>query len=157
VRTDSTFGNVYDHFSVQYEYPNDVTIFCLDRQINGCANYIDDEFIGANGRASFNSLNVGIRVKGGESWRFRGERNNPYQVEHDELIASIRTGQPINEARQVAESTMTAIIGREAVYSGLVIEWDEAMKSDQDFTLEHYAFGDLPVGPVPMPGTYRFK
>ena len=53
VRTGSTFGNAYDHYSVQYEYPNDITIFCLDRQINGCANYIDDVFIGAKGRGHF--------------------------------------------------------------------------------------------------------
>lgn len=149
-------GNIYDHFSVQYEYPNDVTIFCLDRQINGCANHVDDEFIGTNGRAYFSYRKTSTRVKKGESWRFRGERNNPYQVEHDELIQSIRTGQPINEARQVAESTLTAIMGREAVYSGQDIEWEAAMNAPQDYSMEKYEFGDKPVAPVPMPGKYSF-
>ncbi|MCK5101420.1 MAG: Gfo/Idh/MocA family oxidoreductase [Cyclobacteriaceae bacterium] len=157
VRTDpDKHGNIYDHFSVQYEYPNDVTIFCLDRQINGCANHVDDEFIGINGRANFSYRKTGVNVKEGKSWRFRGERNNPYQLEHDELIQSIRTGNPINEAQQVAESTLTAIMGREAVYSGQEIDWETALNSEQDLTLEKYEFGDLPVAPVPLPGKYRF-
>ena len=157
MRTDPIkHGNIYDHFSLQYEYPNDITIFGLDRQINGCTNYVDDEFIGVNGRANFSYRKTGINVKDGKSWRFRGDRNNPYQVEHNELIQSIRTGNPINEAKQVAESTLTAIMGREAVYSGQEIDWDTAMNAEQDFTLEKYEFGDLPVAPVAMPGKYRF-
>jgi len=157
VRTDPIkYGNIYDHFSVQYEYPNDITIFGLDRQINGCTNYVDDEFIGVKGRANFSYRKTGISVKDGKSWRFRGERNNPYQVEHNELIQSIRTGNPINEAQQVAEATLTAIMGREAVYSGQEIDWDTALNAKQDFTLDKYEFGDLPVAPVPMPGKYRF-
>ncbi len=157
VRTDPIkYGNIYDHFSVQYEYPNDITIFGLDRQINGCTNYVDDEFIGVNGRANFSYRKTGINVKDGKSWRFRGNRNNPYQVEHNELIQSIRTGNPINEAQQVAESTLTAIMGREAVYSGREIDWDTALNAQQNYTLDKYEFGDLPVAPVPMPGKYRF-
>ena len=149
-------GNIYDHFSVQYEYPDDITMFCLDRQINGCTNYVDDEFIGVNGRANFSYRKTGTTLRDGNSWRFRGKRNNPYQVEHDEFIESIRLGTPINEAQQVAESTMTAIMGREAVYSGQEIEWETALNADQDFSLKSYEFSDLPVAPVPMPGKYRF-
>lgn len=156
VRTDPKFGNIYDHFSVQYEYPGDVTIFCLDRQMNGTASRIDDAIIGSKGRANFTYMGTSLRTLEGQAWRFRGETNNPYQAEHDAFIAAIRSGQPINEARQIAESTMTAIIGREAVYSGQEIEWDAAMKSPQDFTLKEYKFGELPVDPVPMPGKYKF-
>ena len=157
VRTDPRkFGNIYDHFSIQYEYPNDVTVFCLDRQINGCANHVDDEFIGVDGRANFSYRRTGYKSINGNSWRFRGDRNNPYQVEHDEFIHAIRTGEPINEAKQLAESTLTAILGREAAYSGQDITWDQVLNSDQDFTLKSYDFGDLPVAPVPLPGKYRF-
>ena len=157
VRTDpDKYGNVYDHFSVQYEYPNDITIFCLDRQINGCDNRVDDEFIGVKGRANFSYRTTGTRLKDGKSWRFRGKRNNPYQVEHNELVQSIRTGQPINEAQQIAESTLSGIMGREAVYSGQEIEWEAALNAERDCTLDTYEFGDLPVAPVPMPGKYRF-
>ncbi|MBR9997473.1 MAG: Gfo/Idh/MocA family oxidoreductase [Cyclobacteriaceae bacterium] len=156
VRTGNTFGNAYDHYSVQYEYPNDVTIFCLDRQINGCSNYIDDVFIGAKGRGHFSYQHTGISLLNGQPWRFRGEKNNAYQTEHDELIHSIRIGEPINEAKQIAESTMTAILGREACYSGKEITWEMAMNTKQDFSLEKYELGDLAIAPVPMPGIYNF-
>ena len=157
VRTGSTFGNAYDHYSIQYEYPNDITIFCLDRQINGCTNYVDDVFIGAKGRGHFSYQHTGITVKDGKSWRHRGEKNNAYQTEHDNLIHSIRIGEPINEAKQVGETTLTAIMGREAVYSGKEITWEMIMNTKQDFTLDKYEFGDLPVAPVPMPGKYKFE
>jgi predicted dehydrogenase len=156
VRTSSTFGNAYDHYSVQFEYPNDVTIFCLDRQINGCANYIDDVFIGAKGRGHFSYQHTGITLLDGKPWRFRGDKNNAYQTEHDALIHSIRIGEPINEAKQVAESTMTAILGREACYSGQEITWETVMNTKQDFSLQKYELGDNPYAPVPMPGKYKF-
>ena len=156
VRTGSTFGNAFDHYSVQYEYPNDITIFCLDRQINGCTDYIDDVFIGAKGRGHFSYQHTGISLLDGEPWRFRGDKNNPYQTEHDDLIHSIRIGEPINEAKQVAESTMTAILGREACYSGQEITWEMVMNTDQDFTLDKYEFGDNEIEPVPLPGKYSF-
>jgi len=79
-----------------------------------------------------------------------------HTTEHDELIHSIRIGEPINEAKQVAESTLTAFMGREAAYSGKEITWEMVMNSKQDFTLDKYEFGDLPVAPVPMPGKYNF-
>jgi predicted dehydrogenase len=157
VRTGSVYGNAYDHYSIQYEYPNDITIFCLDRQINGCADYIDDVFIGAKGRGHFSYQHTGITGLDGTSWRYRGEKNNAYQTEHDELIHSIRIGEPINEAKQVAESTLTAIMGREAAYSGKEITWEMAMNTKQDFSLDTYEFGDLSVAPVPMPGKYKFE
>jgi predicted dehydrogenase len=157
VRTDpKLYGNAFDHYAIQYEYPNDATVFTLDRQTNGCANYIDDEIIGSKGRASFSYLKTGLTTKDGNRWRFRGERNNPYQQEHNDLVAAIRHGKPINDAKQAAESTLTAIMGREAAYSGQEITWEMALKAKQDFRLEKYEFGPLPVAPVPVPGKYKF-
>jgi predicted dehydrogenase len=154
VRTDPRiYGNVYDHFAVQYEYPNDITVFALDKQINGGSHFVDDSVIGADGRANFAYRTMGYTSKSG-SWRFRGERNNPYQVEHEALIQSIRTGNPINEARQMAESTLTAIMGREVCYSGAELDWDTAMNLTKELKPVAYAFGDNPVDPVPMPGKY---
>ena len=75
--------------------------------------------------------------------------------EHAELIRGIRTGQPLNEARQVAESTLMAIMGRESAYSGKMIEWDEALNSKQDLTPAKLEFGPMPTPPVAMPGKYR--
>jgi len=157
VRTDpNLYGNIFDHFAIQYEYPNGATLFCLDRQTNGCTNYVDDEIIGSKGRANFSYRRTGLTTKDGDRWRFRGDRNNPYQVEHNELIEAIRLGKPINEAKQTAESTLTAIMGREAAYSGQEITWEMAMKAKQDFTLPKYEFGKLETASVPVPGKYRF-
>jgi hypothetical protein len=77
--------------------------------------------------------------------------------EHENLIASIRAGQPINEAQNIAESTMTAIIGREAVYSGQEVAWDRAMQSETRLGPDKYEFGDYAVAPIARPGSYRFS
>lgn len=155
VRTDPKFGNIYDHMSVCYEYADGVLGFCMDRQINGCTNRVRDEIIGTEGKAFLGSM-AAVMKDNGDQWRFRGERNNAYQLEHEEIIRSIREGNPVNEARQVAESTLMAIMGREATYSGRELTWDDLMNSNQDFTLDKYELGDAPVPPVPMPGKYRF-
>ncbi|HLF34314.1 MAG TPA: Gfo/Idh/MocA family oxidoreductase, partial [Cyclobacteriaceae bacterium] len=155
VRTDPKFGNIYDHISVQFEYPDGVMAFCMDRQINGCVSRVRDVIFGTAGKAVMGNQAV-IQKKDGSSWRFREERNNAYQTEHEEIIRSIRTDNPVNEARQVAESTLTAIMGREAAYSGQELSWDEAMNSKQDFNLKEYALGDMPLPPVAMPGKYKF-
>lgn len=58
-------------------------------------------------------------------WTYDGARNDPYQTEHDDLFASIRSGQPLNEGQFVAESTLTAIMGRMATYSGKMVTWEK--------------------------------
>ena len=89
------------------------------------------------------------RLDGGE--RRHGARQQPEQDE--ELRLTFR--KPLNESRQVAESTMTAILGREAAYTGKAIKWDEIMNSDLDLSPPKYEFGDLAVGKVPIPGKGR--
>ncbi len=155
VRTDPKFGNIFDHISVQFEYPDGVLGFCQDRQINGCVNRVRDLIIGTEGRA-FMGYPTYIQYDDGRSWRSRDDEGNAYQIEHEEIIKSIREGNPVNEARQVAESTLTAIMGREAAYSGREITWDDIMNSKQDFSLEEYALGEMPMPPVAMPGKYKF-
>ena len=153
VRTAPQYGYIYDHFAVEYEYPNGVAMFSQCRQINGCQNKVEEAVVGTEGRSNCHNF---IRTHDGSRWRFRQSEPNPYQQEHHDLIASIRAGNPINEAQAVAEGTMTAIIGREAVYSGQAIEWDAAMSSTTRLGPKEYQFGDLPTPDVPMPGRYRF-
>lgn len=158
VRTDPRFGNIYDHFAVEYQFANGVRCFAMDRQTNGCANRIEEAFLGTKGTGRFGLFRGwGIDFKSGKKWRFSGPRNNPYHQEHEDLINSIRSGQPINEARQLAESTLTAIMGREATYSGQIIEWEDALNSTQDLRPPTYEFGPLLTRPVPMPGRYKFN
>lgn len=155
VRTDPKFGNIYDHMSVQFEYPDGLLGFCMDRQINGCVSRVRDVVIGASGRA-FMGYPTYIAYDNGKNWRIRDDEKNAYQIEHADLIMSIREGKPINEAKQVAESTLTAIMGREAAYSGREISWEDIISSKQDFTLNEYALKDMSMPPVAMPGKYKF-
>jgi predicted dehydrogenase len=153
VRTGKQHGHIYDHFAVEYEYPGGVRMFSQARQMNGCDIVVDEGVVGTAGVSNCCNL---IQPKKGAAWRFKGAQRNPYSQEHVDLIASIRAGKPINEAQTVAESTMTAILGREAVYSGKSIEWDAAMKSTRHLGPEKYELGPYPTPEVPMPGRHTF-
>ncbi len=99
-----------------------------------------------------------IRVKEGQgqSWRYRGQNESPYVLEHADNIKAIRSGQPLNEAKTVAESTATAILGREAAYSGQRVEFDEIMEQKTS-TLPAQLAWDAPAPKieVPIPGRYK--
>jgi predicted dehydrogenase len=155
VRTGERHGHIFDHFAVEFEYPNGVTMFSQCRQINGCQNIVAESVTGSKGTSNCADR---IEVKGGERWRYRGASPSPYHQEHIDLISSILAGKPINEAQAIAESTMTGILGREAVYSGQVITWDDAMKSETRLGPSNDGqFGPYPIPPVAMPGTYQFS
>jgi predicted dehydrogenase len=154
VRTSTEHGYVFDHFAVEFEYPNGVSMFSQCRQINECRNIVEEAVVGTKGTSNCKDH---IQAQNGERWRFRDRTQpSPYKLEHEHLIASIRTGAPINEAQALAESTLTGIIGREAVYSGQTIEWDKAMQSTMRLGPERYELGPYPTPKVAMPGLYRF-
>jgi predicted dehydrogenase len=153
VRTQPVHGHIFDHFAVEFEYPNGVRVFSQCRQINGCEGKVEEAVVGRKGTS--NCCNW-IRSQPSEVWRFRGGDVNAYQQEHQDLIQSIRAGQPINEARSIAESTLTGIMGRESAYSGQSIEWEQALNSALRLGPEKYEFGPLAVPPVAMPGKHRF-
>jgi predicted dehydrogenase len=153
VNTAPRYGNVFDHFAVEYEYPNGIRVFSQARQIPDCDSMVEEHVVGTLGASNCREA---IAPKSGAGWRFRGPSPNPYRQEHEDLIASIPAGVPINEARTIAESTMTGILGREAVYSGKAIEWDAAMQSATRLGPERYALGAYPTPEVAMPGRYRF-
>ena len=93
------------------------------------------------------------KITGEKPWTFEGEETNPYVQEHIDLIASIRNGKPLNEGRQIAESTMCAIIGRMSAYTGRAISWEWAMNASKlDLTPPKYEFGPNPVDPAAVPG-----
>ncbi|MCF7668650.1 MAG: Gfo/Idh/MocA family oxidoreductase [Verrucomicrobia bacterium] len=154
VRVQPIFGNVYDHFATEYEYPSGMRMFSQCRQINGCTNNVSEFALGKNGSSNCSGL---IEVQDGDSWRFRGRRTNPYEQEHVDLINSIRRGEPLNEAQNVAESTLTAIMGRLSAYSGRTVTWEEALNADLNLSPDKLTLGDLPVSPVAMPGKYDFS
>jgi len=147
-RTGPEFGNIYDHFAVEYEYPNGVRVLSMCRQTKGAADRVEERLVGTKGSA----FGYG-ETKGASPWKFEGEEANPYVQEHADLVASIRSGKPLNEGRRVAESTMCAIIGRMSAYTGRAINWDWAMNTSQlDLTPKNFEFGPNPVDPVAVPG-----
>lgn len=155
-RVAAQFGHIYDHFAVEYLYSNGIRCFAMDRHTDGSAGLVEELFLGAKGVARFGLFGGwNLSPREGSPWRFRGPNNSPYQLEHAELIESIRTGEPINEARQLAESTLTVIMGRESAYSGQFVEWEDALNSKQDLTPAKYEFGPMPFPPVPIPGKYQ--
>ena len=111
-RTGEEHGNIFDHFGVEFIYPNDVRTISMCRQIDGSDGNVSERVVGTKGMSD-----CAGRIQGENSWRYRGENPNPYVEEHKDLIASIRSGNPLNEGRQVAESTLCAIMGRESAYS----------------------------------------
>lgn len=148
VRTSKDYGNIYDHFAIDYEYPEGVHVSSYCRQIPGCENNVSEQVIGAKGEWTSN----GYRMTGGSKWRFRGKERNPYEQEHIDLIDSIRAGKPLNELQQVAESTLTAILGRMSAYTGKAVTWDEALNSKQNLIPDKLVMGPLQTPPVAVPG-----
>lgn len=138
------FGDIYDHFSCDYEYPNGVRVTSLARHWNDCAGGVFEEVVGTKGRSNCHDM---------------GQRGiNPYVQEHIDLVKSIRGEIPyLNEGVQVAESTMTAIMGRMAAYTGEELKWDDAINSDLSIVPGVLDFSkSYPVGPIPSPGAGKF-
>jgi len=148
VRVEPEYGNIFDHFAVEFEYPEGVRVASYCRQTKGCAERVEEKIIGTKGVA----FGYG-EIKGDRPWKFEGEERNPYEQEHADLIESIRAGKPLNEGRQVAESTLCAIMGRMSAYTGRAISWDWVMSASQlDLTPKTMAFGPNPVDPPAVPG-----
>jgi predicted dehydrogenase len=147
-RTAPEYGNIYDHFAVEFEYPSGVRVQSMCRQIPGCAERVEEKIVGTKGYA----FGYG-EIHGENFWKFEGDEQNPYVQEHVDLIAGLRSGKLPNEARRIAESTMCAILGRMSAYTGRAISWEWAMNSSKlDLTPPKFEFGPVPVEPVAIPG-----
>jgi predicted dehydrogenase len=150
-RTDPMFGNIFDHFAVEYEYPNDVRVLSMCRQTAGAAENVSERVVGTRGFTYTD--NADGYIKGANAWEPAEGSPNPYVQEHADLIASIKAGEPLNEGRQVAESCLTAIMGRMSAYTGRALSWDWAMNaSELDLSPPHMEFKELPPLEVPVPG-----
>jgi predicted dehydrogenase len=146
VRTGKEYGEIFDHHFVEFEYADGARMFSQCRHIQQCYTSVSEHVQGTKGSAD---ISAGlIQVAGGPAWRYerpKGARpENPYQVEHDDLFESIRTGKPLNEAENGALSTMTAILGRMATYSGKVIEFKDALASEISLMPEKFDFAANP-------------
>ncbi|UCF00155.1 MAG: Gfo/Idh/MocA family oxidoreductase [Planctomycetota bacterium] len=151
VRIGPEYGNVYDHFSVEYEYPNGVRVSYMGAQIDGCSVRCDQRLVGTRGSAYLDFGNAVI--KGEKAFTYEGAIPDPCIQQHADQIAAIRDGKRLNEGRRIAESTLTAIMGRMSAYTGRALSWDWVMKTSKlDLRPPSYEFGDMSVRPVAVPG-----
>jgi myo-inositol 2-dehydrogenase / D-chiro-inositol 1-dehydrogenase len=156
-RTSPDFGQIFDHHIVEFTYEDGSTMLSECRHMDGCWNQVAEFATGSNGKAN---ISGGRIMSPAGEWKYDGKRGEPYQLEHDHLFSAIREGKPYNEMEYGAHSTMTAIMGRMATYSGKMIEWDKAINSDIDLSPSHYDFAAAPPVvpdakgnyPVPIPG-----
>jgi myo-inositol 2-dehydrogenase/D-chiro-inositol 1-dehydrogenase len=148
VRTAPEYGHIYDHFAIDYEYPGNKHVTLMCRQQDGTDKKIANEVVGTTGRAF---ILPQFFITGANPWKLDGEINDAYVVEHTDLINSIRAGKPLNEMKQLAESTLTGILGREAAYTGGAVTWEQALDTPSQFPAK-LEWGPMPVPAVPMPG-----
>jgi predicted dehydrogenase len=170
VRTDKKYGQIFDHHFVEYVYPSGAVIHAQCRQIPDCPGRIEERFQATGGQIESGALLMGSSVirdrKGNVLYDHKGLLSgSPYQREHNEFFATLRNGGHINNAEYAAKSTLAAIMGRMATYSGQEIEWGEAMASNLRLvpdTADLPTDGTAPVMPdgegrypIPMPGKTR--
>ena len=149
-------GNIFDHIDVFYEFPDGVRAFMAQRQIRNCYSDNSDYLMCAEGVGTIKGFSDPV-ITGKQSWRYDGPKCDMYQVEHDELFASIRKGQPINDGIWMAHSTLMALMGRMAAYTGKEISWAEAMNSQEQRVPDNLTWDmDLPIRPMAMPGETKF-
>jgi myo-inositol 2-dehydrogenase/D-chiro-inositol 1-dehydrogenase len=130
-RVDKMWGNIYDHFAIEFEYSNGVRAFSFSRQQPGCSNRNTLEIAGSLGQAVVNMYGGKHEITGKNPWVYEGEKNDPYQTQHNELFASIRNHKPMNDGQIMVNSTMMAIMARMVAYSGQTLSWDDAFNSTQ--------------------------
>ncbi len=147
-RTDPKYGDAYDHFSVEFEYANGARIQSFCRQTPNTQGRVNERIVGTKGVAMADG-----KITGATNWKYDEDAPSALMLEHVDLIKSIRDGAPLNHAKRIAESTLTAILGRTSAYTGKEIKFEWLLeRSTQDLTPAKYAFGDAPPVQVPVPG-----
>lgn len=156
-------GDQYDFFSIDFDYGNGVASHSMSRQIDDCANTLGEQIMGTEGYT--NCKNTIYNLDGSVKWKYDYPKNkdgrstevvaiSPYVQEHIHLVTAIRTNTPVVEAERTAISTLTAIMGRTAAYTGQKVTWDDMMNSTMRLGPEKYEMGPVDMEfPVPIPGS----
>ncbi len=165
VRKGADYGEIFDHHYVEFQYADGSILNSQCRHIKGTMSKVDEQIIGTKGTIYCGDMKI-VSRKGKVLLQYDKEKeNNPYQTEHDELFAAIAKGEyKFADAENGANSTMTAILGRLATYSGEVVEWNTALNSGLSLQPSRYAWdADMPLKPdanglypVAVPGATKF-
>lgn len=145
IRVGEQFGEIFDHHYVEFTFADGSVMNSQCRHQKGTLNRVTEVIGCQNGRAMPGRI---LDAKGKTVWRFRGKNNDAYQTEHDVLYRHIREDKPINNAYYTAASTMTAILGRMATYSGKELKYDEALEKGRSIMPKEYGW-DADPGPKP--------
>lgn len=151
VPRDAGYGPIFNFFAVDLEYPKGVHALSMCRQISYCANEVGEYLVGTKGMCHVNAY----EINGKRLFTDKERRKHPdaYVQEHTDLIESIRSGKPYNELKSVAESTLTAIMGRMSAYTGKRVTWEKALNSKEELAPQNLTWDTpVPVPPVPTPG-----
>ncbi|MCA9076510.1 MAG: Gfo/Idh/MocA family oxidoreductase [Planctomycetaceae bacterium] len=148
-------GNIFDHIEVNYLWENGVRGFLAQRQIPGCHN---ENYLNVLGTEGEGDIRGRVSISGVRPWRYKGDSNDMYQTEHNEMFSSIRAGEPINNGDRMMTSTIAAIMGREAAYTGKQLTWEQAMASEQVLMPPdlHDWNATVDVRPMARPGVTSF-
>ena len=160
VRKGLDHGQIFDHHYVEFNYSSGAVISSQCRHQPGTNRNVSERFQGTKGSVSFKKNKI-IDLNGNEiySYKQKGDKS-PYQIEHDKLFKSIRDGNVINDGEYGAKSTLTAIMGRMATYTGKEIKWNQIMESDQNLVPDNLDWSSTPPVipnsegkyPIPIPG-----
>ena len=163
VRKGIDHGEIFDHHYVEFKYPSGAVIHSQCRHQPGTLRKVNEVLVGTKGVINLrNGGVVTINDHNGNLLHKYDPKNDisPYQIEHNKLFKSIRSGGQIDDTEYGATATMTAIMGRMATYSGKLIEWESAMNADEKLVPDNLSWGSTaPVLPdnqgkykVPVPG-----
>ena len=170
VRNGKDHGHIFDHHFVEFHYPGGAVISSQCRHQKNTMRRVDEVFQGTKGSITLGSGeirdlsgNLKFSYPKNNYWESDDEPN-PYQVEHDKLFKSIREGNVISDAENGAKSTLSAIMGRMATYTGKKITWDEIMNSKESLVPDNLSWNSTPpILPdedgnydVPVPGKTKF-
>lgn len=148
-RTGPEYGHIFDHFAVEFEYPGGIRVQSLCRQQSNVYNRVGERLVGSRG-----ACDPRRGITGPSAYEFSGEQDNPFEQEHRHWVDSIRGGDGLNEGENLAHSTLAAIMGRMAAYSGQEITWEFARhESALDYGPAE-GFGPRPAPEVAIPGVY---
>ena len=146
-------NQIWDHFAVEYEYADGTRMYSQCRQIDNTDANVSEDVVGTNGSSNPSG---NITFKNGKVWRANQGRN-PYVQEHMDLMTAIAENKKVNEAKQVAESCITAIMGRESAYSGRKVTWEDIIEGSQELMPENLVDMNSPIKPWKKPETVSYE
>lgn len=157
---DATLSQINDHTFCEYTFADGTKMFSQGRHVKGSWTHVAEYAHGTKGTA-----NPAGTIEGENPWKFEGDSPNGHQQEQHDLIEALMAGEIYNEGEYGAHSTFTAILGREACYSGKIIKWDDLLAKGTDICpgIDEYTLDSVPPTikgedgkyPVPRPGIYK--